>query len=215
MPLVEGVNDCHAVYQLIRLVRGTEPSFGIHECGNDDKVLDSLAARVISARPKQKVLGLILDADIDGISRDGVIQSRRDQIADKVGDLYEVPAAFPEDGLILTPKASIVTANPLPKLGVWLMPNNKAFGMFEDLLMSSLPEVAADYTTKVVKQSKRDGIAKYKDTHLSKAVIRTYMAWQDPPDVQYLGLAIQKGAFERVESECQQLLDWLTRLFNP
>lgn len=42
--LVEGVNDCHAVHQLIELVDQTEPTFGIHECGGDDFVLDSLSA---------------------------------------------------------------------------------------------------------------------------------------------------------------------------
>ena len=35
--LVEGVNDCHAVFQLMWLVYRADPVFGIHECGNDDK----------------------------------------------------------------------------------------------------------------------------------------------------------------------------------
>ena len=55
----------------------------------------------------------------------------------------------------------------------------------------------------------------YKDAHLSKAVIRTYMAWQDPPDVQYLGLAIQRGVFANIEAECKQFVQWLDRLFGP
>ena len=61
----------------------------------------------------------------------------------------------------------------------------------------------------VVKQAKTDQIASYHDSHLSKAVIRTYMAWQEPPDVQYLGLAIQKGHFQNIEAACAQFLDWL------
>jgi hypothetical protein len=39
------------------------------------------------------------------------------------------------------------------------MPNNKAFGMFEDLLMESLGVNEKDYTSKVVKQMKTGGIA--------------------------------------------------------
>jgi hypothetical protein len=41
------------------------------------------------------------------------------------------------------------------------------------------------------------------------------MAWQDPPDVQYLGLAIKTGVFERIEAECMQFVEWLDRLFGP
>jgi hypothetical protein len=43
--LVEGVNDCHAVFQLMWLIYKRDPVFGIHECGGDDKVLDSLSSR--------------------------------------------------------------------------------------------------------------------------------------------------------------------------
>jgi hypothetical protein len=212
--LVEGVNDCHAVFQLMWLVYHADPVFGIHECGNDDKVLDSLASRIVSTRSRQRVLGLILDADIVGLRPDQVIQSRLDQLAARVGTRYPLPAVFPEGGLILDPLAGRPDADRLPKLGVWLMPNNKAYGMFEDLLMGSLSEQVAAYTTTVVKQSKVDGIARFKDVHLSKAVIRTYLAWQDPPDIQYLGLAIKRGAFENIEAECKRFVQWLEQLFG-
>ena len=95
------------------------------------------------------------------------------------------------------------------------MPNNRAFGMFEDLLMESLGAREKEYTSNVVKQAKTDGIASFQESHLSKAVIRTYMAWQEPPDVQYLGLAIKEGHFQNIEAACANLLDWLGRLFVP
>ncbi|MGO9896873.1 MAG: DUF3226 domain-containing protein [Bryobacteraceae bacterium] len=212
--LVEGINDCHAVLQLMWLIYKADPVFGIYECGSDDKVLDSLAARIISVNPRQKVLGLILDSDIEGVGADQVIKSRLDQLTASVGTYYPMPDAFPEEGLILNPLASRPEADRLPRLGVWLMPNNRVYGMFEDLLMSSLSDQVADYTTRVVTQSRADGIATYKDAHLSKAVIRTYMAWQDPPDVQYLGLAIKRGVFENIEAECKQFVQWLDRLFG-
>lgn len=211
--LVEGLNDCHAVFQLMWLIYRADPVFGIHECGSDDKVLDSLASRIVSTRPRQRVLGLILDADIEGLRPDQVIQSRLDQLVARVGTYYPLPPVFPEQGLILDPLAR-PEADRLPRLGVWLMPNNKACGMFEDLLMASLSDHVATYTTTVVKQSKADGIARFKDVHLSKAVIRTYLAWQDPPDIQYLGLAIKRGTFENIEAECQHFIQWLEQLFG-
>jgi hypothetical protein len=212
--LVEGLNDCHAVFQLMWLIYGTDPVFGIHECGSDDKVLDSLASRIVSTRPRQKVLGLILDADIEGLGPDQVIQSRLDQLVARVGTYYPLPNVFPEQGLILDPLASRPEADRLPRLGVWLMPNNRAYGMFEDLLMGSLSDQVAAYTTTVVKQAKADGIARFKGAHLSKAVIRTYLAWQDPPDIQYLGLAIKRRTFENIEAECKQFIQWLEQLFG-
>jgi hypothetical protein len=212
--LVEGVNDCHAVFQLMWLIYGAAPVFGIHECGNDDKVLDSLAFRMVSTRRKQRVLGLILDVDIEGVAPDEVIKARLQQLAARVGRYYPLPAVFPDAGLILDPLASRPEADRLPRLGVWLMPNNKAWGMFEDLLVHSLSGHVAGYTARVVQQARTDGVANFRDAHLSKAVIRTYMAWQDPPDVQYLGLAIKTGMFERIEVECKHFVDWLDRLFG-
>jgi hypothetical protein len=212
--LVEGPNDCHAVFHLMWLVHGVAPVFGMHECGNDEKVLDSLAARIVSTRPRQRTLGLMLDADIAGLRPEQVIQSRLDQLSSRVGTYYPLPHIFPEQGLIVDPLPQRPEANRLPKLGVWLMPNNRAHGMFEDLLMRSLADRVATYTTNVVKQSKADGIAKSRDVHFSKAVIRTYLAWQDPPDIQYLGLAIKMRAFENIESECSQFIQWLEKLFG-
>src|ERR1035438_4903614 len=117
--LVEGVNDCHAVFQLMWLIYQCDPIFGIHECGNDDKVLDSLASRIVSTHPKQKVLGLILDSDIEGVHADHVIQSRLDQLVPRVGAYYPLPTTFPEGGLIVDPLAGNLVADRLPKLGVW------------------------------------------------------------------------------------------------
>ena len=212
--LVEGPNDCHAVFQLMWLVHKTGPVFGIHECGNDDQVLESLAARLVGSSPKQKILGLILDTDIEGVSSDQVIQSRLDQLRDRVGEFYPLPKSLPEDGLVLDPDASKQNSDRLPKLGVWLMPNNKAYGMFEDLLIEALLDDVRTYTTAVVNKAKADKIATFKDTHLSKAIIRTYMAWQDPPDIQHLGLAIKKKTFENIEATCKQFIRWLERLFG-
>jgi len=212
--LVEGIDDCHAIFHLIRLVRQADPVFGIHECGGDQGVLDNLAARLVSSTPKQKVLGLVLDADIEGLNPSKVVQSRLDQLASRAGAYYHFPVVFPEDGLVLDPLADRPDVDRLPRLGVWLMPNNEAFGMFEDLLIRSLSDELAEYTMAVVKKAKADGIGSFKDAHLSKAVIHTYLAWQDPPDIHRLGLAIRKGHFEDIQAEFKVFLRWLEKLFG-
>jgi hypothetical protein len=212
---VEGRNDCNAIFQLVRLRYGADPAFGIFDCESDDGALDQLSARLVQPIPRQKVLGLILDADIDGSTSVDAVQRRWSQLTDRLGDDYHLPTAFPEMGLIVDPSPGRRASGILPRIGVWLMPNNKAFGMFEDLLLESLGDREKAYTSEVVKQAKTDQIASYHDSHLSKAVIRTYMAWQEPPDVQYLGLAIRKGHFQNIETACAEFLDWLGRLFVP
>lgn len=102
----------------------------------------------------------------------------------------------------------------LPKLGIWLMPDNRAYGMFEDLLSNALVDSVRSYTDSVVSKAKTDQIASYRDSHKSKAMIRTYMAWQDPPDIQYIGLAIKSHMFQNLETTCQTFIEWLRTLFG-
>jgi hypothetical protein len=211
--LVEGRNDGNAVFQLVRLRCGADPGFGISDCGGADGVLKKLSGLLAAPNPRQKVVGLILDTDIEGSTEKDAVQRRWAQLKDKIVTGYDLPHDFPETGLVLSPEPGRQAKGALPTIGVWSMPNNKAFGMFEDLLLDSLGGHERDYTSNAVKQAKTDQIASYHDSHFSKAVIRTYMAWQEPPDVQYLGLAIQKGHFQNIEIACANFLDWLERLF--
>lgn len=213
--LVEGPNDLHAISQLVWLVYGAEPAFGILDCGSDDRVLKNLSLRLANANPRQKVLGMILDTDIEGSTEADAVQRRWAQLKSKIDAGYGLPDEFPEAGLIVDPLPGRRAKAALPRIGVWLMPNNKAFGMFEDLLMESLGDREKEYTSNVVTRAKADGIASFHDSHLSKAVIRTFMAWQEPPDLQFLGLAIRRGHFQNIEIACAQFLDWLRRLFDP
>jgi hypothetical protein len=212
--LVEGVNDCHAVHQLIELIYSAAPIFGVHECGGDEFVLDSMSSRLVDPRPRQRILGVVLDADIEGLSEDAVIDARLNQLKRRLGDYYELPDEFPDCGLILEPLANRPDASRLPRLGAWLMPDNRVFGMFEDLLSRSLSDTVLTYTDNVVSKAKTDRIAVYREAHKSKAIIRTYMAWQDPPDSQYIGLAIKNRFFGDLEAQCQSFVQWLETLFG-
>jgi hypothetical protein len=213
--LVEGRNDSNAVLQLVRLKFDADPAFGISECGGADGALKKFSGRLANPSPQPRILGLILDTDIEGSTAKDAVERRWTQIKSKIGASYNLPKDFPEEGLITDPLPGRKAKEALPRIGVWLMPDNKAFGMLEDLLMEALGDREKDYTLTVVKQAKTDKVASYHDSHLSKAIIRTYIAWQEPPDVQYIGLAIKEGHFQNIEAACAQFLDWLGRLFVP
>jgi len=213
--LVEGPSDLHAVVQLVRLVHKAEPAFVGFDCKNDDGVLDQLSLRLVQPEPTQKIVGLILDADIDGSTEKDAVQRRCEQLKNRIGADYDLPENFPEEGLIIDPRPGRRALGTLPRIGVWLMPNNKAFGMFEDLLLESLGDHEKNYTSSVVNQAKTDNVATFHPSHLSKAVVRTYMAWQEPPDLPHLSFAIRKGHFQNIETACAVFLDWLGRLFIP
>lgn len=213
--LVEGPSDRNAVVQLVRLVRKAEPSFLAFDCKNDDGVLAQLSARLVQPHPAQKVVGLILDADIDGSTEKDAVQRRWAQLKNRIGADYNLPENFPAEGLIIDPKQGRQAIGTLPRIGVWLMPNNRAFGMFEDLLLESLGDHEKNYTSSVVNRAKTDQVATFHPSHLSKAVVRTYMAWQEPPDLPHLSFAIRMGHFQNINAACAQFLDWLGRLFVP
>jgi len=213
--LVEGPSDLHAVVQLVRLVHKAEPTFVALDCKNDDGVLDQLSIRLVQPESAQKIVGLILDADIDGSTETDAVQCRWVQLKDRIGTDYAFPEDFPEDGLIIDPRPGRRAIGTLPRIGAWLMPNNKAFGMFEDLLLDSLGDHEKVYTSSVVNQAKTDKVATFHSSHLSKAVVRTYMAWQEPPDLPHLSFAIRHGHFQNIEPACAQFINWLGRLFVP
>jgi hypothetical protein len=81
---------------------------------------------------------LILDTDIEGTTEVDAVQRRWTQLKNKITTGYDLPDNFPDAGLLVDPMPGRRSKGTLPRIGVWLMPNNKAFGMFEDLLMESL-----------------------------------------------------------------------------
>ena len=53
----------------------------------------------------------------------------------------------------------------------------------------------------------------FQSLHLSKAIIHTYLAWQDEPGYP-MGQAITKQSLRPHTDIAIKFTDWLTRLFN-
>ena len=93
------------------------------------------------------------------------------------------------------------------------MPNNTSPGMLEDYLFFLVPagdplfERAGRCVEGIPVEERR-----FTEAHVSKALIHTWLAWQDDPGTP-LGQAITKRYFDSDGPQVQALLGWLTRLF--
>jgi hypothetical protein len=198
--LVEGIDDCHVIFALC-VSHGVPESFGIYECGSDERVLKRLNALI--AQPNApKVIGAVLDAD-KGVS------SRWQSIIAKITHHgYKFPEAPDVSGTIIDANDGI------PKIGFWLMPDNKERGMLEDFCNEMMDVKTKEYIIRSVSLAQRKGICTFKAVHKAKAVAHTYLAWQDEPGLP-LGLSITRQSLRSDTKTAREFTNWLIRLFKP
>ncbi|HEU5370317.1 MAG TPA: DUF3226 domain-containing protein, partial [Ktedonobacterales bacterium] len=101
-----------------------------------------------------------------------------------------------------------------PTVGVWLMPDNTLSGMLEDFASFLIPSddvlwpLAGDVVQQVVIKKRL-----FPESHLMKARIHTWLAWQEEPGTP-LGLAITRRYLDAAAPHAQQLVNWIRQLFD-
>jgi hypothetical protein len=201
--LVEGTDDEHVLKHLCGN-RGVPPLDEVIDCGGVERLLGSLAVR-LKASGVGDIFGLVMDADTDMVSR---WQALRDQLI-RAG--YEtVPSQPFGGGTILEPP----TGRLLPRLGVWLMPDNQSNGILEDFLCFLVPAGGAKLLHHV-----RSSIAHiptgdrlFNASAEPKAMIHTWFAWQADPG-KPLGTAITARYLDPEVPQVDPLISWLKRLY--
>ena len=177
----------------------------VKSCGNDIKLIENLEVR-LKVSEEGDVIGVVIDADTDISAR---WQSIRNRI---IGVGYQnVPDQPDPDGTILDPPAGTY----LPRLGVWIMPNNQTSGILEDFLRFLVPQpnILFDHARASVKTIP-EGERRFKPPDEPKAVIHTWLAWQKKPGFPF-GKAITARFLDPDVPEADVLADWLKRLFFP
>lgn len=194
--LVEGKDDCHVILALARCCQLVE-NFGIYECGNDEAVLKRLNALIVSPDPRPKVIGVVLDS----------AAGRWAQLAGKIAHHgYTFPAAPDPNGTVLEGDDT------KPIIGAWIMPDNATQGMLEDLLLAGISAIGVEVACEAVELAKKKQVATFKGVHYSKAVIHTYLAWQDEPG-RPLGLSVTSKILSAETPEAKRFVAWLRKLF--
>jgi hypothetical protein len=197
--LVEGDNDCHVVMALCKAHQVPE-TFGIYQCGSDVGVLKRLNA-LISRPDPPSAIGILLDADNSAKSRWDSIQSKLRNYS------YTLPTHPDIYGTVSESDAEE------PKLGFWIMPNNQNSGMLEDFCAELADPASLAVAREAVKQAVAMQATTFKEVHESKAVIHTYLAWQDEPGYP-LGKSITSQALRSKTEIAIKFTDWLKCLFT-
>jgi hypothetical protein len=198
--LVEGKNDCHVILAICAHYQVPE-TFGIYRCDNDENVLKRLNALIIKPDPPETI-GIVLDADQRGV------MNRWQQFRKKIhGHGYSFPGQPDPGGTILKGMER------KSGIGIWLMPNNKETGMLEDFLIPMVAGEAVKAAENCVDKARAKGVATYKKNHRSKAVIHTYLAWQDEPG-RPLGQAVTANVLQPETELAKKFVNWLQKLFK-
>lgn len=222
--LVEGQDDKHMIWQLCKRdpsfsvsregaegyemwvkIRNQRTKFEITEKGSRKSLLDSIWVEVNASG--MQTVGIIMDADSD------VRNSWKDIITGFSGTDIKLPASPATTGTIVNPGVS-PSGVPLPRIGVWLMPDNESKGELEDLAFSMVP--SNDDTWKLA-QNYIDGIPsperKFQPDKIDKAKLYAWLATRKEPS--RMGAAIgAAGGLDASIPVCKDLLAWLSDLFR-
>ena len=149
-----------------------------------------------------RIIGVVVDADQPDVSKNWK------RIKDKIQHHeYFFPDNSDPNGTILDHSGEH------PRLGIWLMPNNKDSGMLEDFLMEMANLEAMAEAKFCVEYALKKGVTEFKDIHKSKAELHTYLAWRNEPG-KPLGLSVTAHALQPKTITAQAFVDWLGRLFG-
>ena len=210
---VEGTDDKHAIKHLLRrhgvdcplaheIVHDTLPPTvpKIWPAGDKDKVLDAIEQAVRFATGRS--VGFVVDAD------DAVANSWH-AVRDRLSFLHPSPPKdLPEGGFIADVPDYRV------RVGVWLMPDNRASGalehFLEDLVSDHDPLLPLAHESTTV--AKGHGAA-FPENKRLKAVIHTWLSWQKDPGRPF-GTAIAAKYFNADSPTALAFLVWFDQLFG-
>ena len=171
----------------------------ITPAGDKDSVLAAIgtAARVSNDRS----VGFVLDADEKPRDRWLAVCDRLEEFG------LELPEEIPNEGFVAD------VAGSQARVGVWLMPDNQRTGALEHFLQDLVDDndplhPLAETSTAEAKESG----AKFPEAKHRKAVLHTWLAWQEEPGLPY-GTAIKARYFRDDSPAALAFVEWYKRVF--
>ena len=205
--LTEGKDDAFAIASLM----SHYVPWGHHEdqwpvkieaAGSADELLKPAYISSCFKRAGLDAIGILLDADEDFKGRWASIRRTCLHLFD------DLPTDIPSEGLISI-KADV------PRLGIWIMPDNGSVGMLETFLGYLLPNSNPQVWQHAIKSCAMatEMGAPFRQAHLDKAHIHTWLAWQDPPGRPF-GVAIKSKCLNPDCPAAKLFADWFLDLYQ-
>lgn len=199
--LVEGTDDEHVVKHLCGH-HGLPSIDEIARLGGIDKLLESLPVRLKES--DVNALGVLVDADTD-------VQARWDSLRGHLitAGYLSVPTTPATQGTVLQPPPGTL----LPRVGIWLMPDNQTNGILEDFLRFLVPPPndLLDHAQQSI-DGIPDGHRRFAAKDDTKALMHTWLAWQKEPGKPF-GTAITARYLDADVPQVADFINWLRQLF--
>lgn len=199
--LVEGSDD----YHVVRALCGRH-ELGRYEIKPQDGVETLLKNLSVHLRGSDvSTLAIVVDADEDPRKRSNAIQHQL-----QLTGYADVSIALNAAPTIICPPSE---ESLLPRVGVWIMPNNKDEGTLEHFLAQMMPPTDALYThaRQVLKELPQP--PKFPSERRLKAQLHTWLAWQKEPGKPY-GQAITNGSLNADAPLGNDFASWFRALFE-
>lgn len=204
--LVEGRGDREVVYQFCNRHEIPNQSLFEVECMDEygvsgiDALVDGLRVRPKSG--EYAVLAAIFDADAQPQAR-----WQRVRGALETSGYDNLPSSPAAGGVV------VAARDRLPRVGLWMMPDNSSPGMLEDFLQSLVTEgdallPRARQAVEAIPFDER----RFKPSYETKAVVHTWLAWQEEPGTA-LGLALTRQYLDARQPPAIRFRDWLLGVF--
>ena len=195
--IVEGRDDRYAAQHIWNRHTGAF-SLSVSEKDGVENLLNSIRNEV--RVPGRRVVGIIVDADDDPIARWRAV-------SDRLRDVNIQTPRSPD------PDGTVVDTPNMPRIGIWLMPDNASAGELEDFISEMIPDddpvwpLSADYI---------DGIPpahrKFSANKETRAKVHAWLAARENP--RPMGQAIRARDLEIGGALCQRFIAWLDNLMR-
>ena len=197
--LVEGTDDKHVFYSLLKHYSIPE-IIKVKDKAGIENIIQTLDVELDASGLEN--LGIVVDADID-------IKARWDSIRNRL-----IKCGYTSVPLEPDAEGTIILEDQKPRVGVWVMPDNKIPGMLEHFVEFLIPEtdVLWGYAQSCVDSILNDQ-RPFGGDHIQKAYVHTWLAWREKPGVPF-GTAITARYLNADAIHATRLIAWLRNLYN-
>ena len=193
--LVEGQDDEHVVGHLC-MRRKKKPTWIFIQKNGKDELLKSLSPEI--KQSGRNVVGIVIDAD-------NSLRSRWKAISSELSKLnIRTPPKPTPNGVVIEGK---------PRIGIWLMPDNKSAGELEDFVAAMIPASDPIWS---LSEAYIDGIPlpyrKFAPKKTLRAKVHAWLATRREP--RRMALAIKTKDLDINVEISQKFAAWLEKLFE-